>query len=567
VWTEALPPGQNGPGMVTVALALALAAAPPARTSAVAERAITADAIRAHVRFLGSDLLEGRGPGTRGDALAQAYIAAQLEALGLHPAGTEGFLQPFDIVGVDGHATTLRVARGRETLELRHSDEVIAVAGDDARRTALDGAELVFVGYGIQATEYGWDDFKGQDLRGKVLLILNNDPEDDPALFAGRARLYYGRWEYKYEMAARVGAAGAIILHTTHSAGYSWQVVRTSWAGPQFSLPTASRRVPLRGWITEEACQKVVALAGKDLGTLVRSADRRDFRPVALGVALSTSFENRIERARTANVLGVLPGSDPRLSSEVVLYTAHHDHLGMRTDAAPGEDAIYNGAEDNASGVALMLAIARAYSALPTPPRRSILFAAVAAEEQELLGSEYLARHPPVPVGRIAVNINIDGANVFGRTRDVTVIGMGKTDLDATLRALAATQGRVLQADQLPDRGYFYRSDQFSFAKVGVPSAYFESGLDYRGRPPGWGREKREAWEETRYHQPSDELTPDWDLSGAVEDARLQFGLGYSVAQSSGKPAWTRGDEFEAARRRSLEDLRRPPGPAPASGR
>jgi Zn-dependent M28 family amino/carboxypeptidase len=554
--------------MLTAALAVALAAAPAARTSPSAERAITADSIRAHVRFLASDLLEGRGPGTRGDALAQAYIADQLEALGLQPAGTQGFFQPFDIVGVEGHAETLQFTRGRESLALRHPDEVIAVAGDDAAHTALDGAELVFVGYGIRAPEYAWDDFKGQDLRGKVLLILNNDPEDDPALFAGRTRLWYGRWDYKYEMAARVGAAGAIILHTTHSAGYPWQVVRSSWTGPQYSVPITDRRVPLRGWVTEEACRRLVALGGRNLDDLVRSANRREFQPVPLGIGVRTAFDSRIERTRTANVLAVLPGSDPRLSSEVVLYTAHHDHLGMRAGAAPGEDAIYNGAEDNASGVALMLTIARTYAALPQAPRRSVLFAAVAAEEQGLLGSEYLARHPPVPLGRIAVDINIDGANVFGRTRDVTVIGMGKTDLDVTLKTLAGKQGRVLRGDQLPDRGYFYRSDQFSFARAGVPSAYFESGLDYRGRPPGWGREKREAWEETRYHQPSDELTPDWDLSGAVEDARLQFELGFSVAQSSAMPAWTRGDEFEAPRLRSLDALRQPPpGATPASGR
>jgi len=554
--------------MLTVALALALAAAPPARSSPVAERTITADAIRAHVRFLASDLLEGRGPGTRGDALAQAYIASELESLGLRPAGTQGFFQPFDIVGVDGHAESLQFTRGSDSLVLRHPDEVIAVAGDAAAHTALDRAEMVFVGYGIRAPEFTWDDFKGQDLRGKVLLILNSDPEDDPALFAGRTRLWYGRWDYKYEMAARVGAAGAIILHTTHSAGYPWQVVRSSWTGPQYAVPATERRVPLRGWVTEDACRRLAALAGRNLDELVRSANRRDFQPVPLGIAVSTAFESRIERTRTANVLAVLPGSDPRLSSEVVLYTAHHDHLGIRADAAPGDDAIYNGAEDNASGVALMLAVARAHAALEKAPRRSILFAAVAAEEQGLLGSEYLARHPPVPLGRIAVDINIDGANVFGRTRDVTVIGLGKTDLDPTLRALARTQGRVLRGDQLPDRGYFYRSDQFSFARVGVPSAYFESGLDYRGRPPGWGREKREAWEETRYHQPSDELTPDWDLSGAVEDARLQFALGYSVAQAASLPAWTPGDEFEAARQRSLEVLRqRPPGATPASGR
>ncbi len=553
--------------MLTVALALALAAAPPARTSPAAERTITADAIRAHVRFLASDLFEGRGPGTRGDALAQAYIASELEALGLRPAGTQGFFQPFDIVGVDGHADSVQFSRGRDSLVLRHPDEVIAVAGDQSAHTALDRAELVFVGYGIQAAEFSWNDFKEQDLRGKVLLILNSDPEDDPALFAGRTRLWYGRWDYKYEMAARVGAAGAIILHTTHSAGYPWQVVRSSWTGPQYSVPTTERRVPLRGWVTEDACRKLVALAGKNLDELVRSANRREFQPVPLGIGVSTAFDSRIERTHTANVLAVLPGSDPRLSSQVVLYTAHHDHLGIRADAAPGEDAIYNGAEDNASGVALMLSVARAYAALEKAPKRSILFAAVAAEEQGLLGSEYLAHHPPVPLGRIAVDINIDGANVFGRTRDVTVIGLGKTDLDPALRALARTQGRVLRPDQLPDRGYFYRSDQFSFARAGVPSAYFESGLDYRGRPAGWGREKREAWEETRYHQPSDELTPDWDLSGAVEDARLQFALGYSVAQATSLPAWTPGDEFEAPRLRSLDALRHPPGPTPASGR
>ncbi len=554
--------------MLTAVLLLGVAAAPPARTNAAAERVIRADAIRAHVRFLASDLLEGRGPGTRGDALAEAYVASQLEALGLKPAGTQGFLQPFDIVGVDGHAATVQLTHGSESLVLRHAEDVIAVAGDDATHTAIGGAELVFVGYGIRAPEYAWDDFKGQDLRGKVLLILNSDPEDDPALFAGKTRLWYGRWDYKYEMAAKVGAAGAIILHTPHSAGYPWQVVRTSWSGPQFSLPSTTRRVPLRGWVTEDACRRLLALGGTTLEELVHAAARRDFHPVRLGIGVTTGFDNRVERTRTANVLALLPGSDPRLSSEVVLYTAHHDHLGMRTDAPAGEDAIYNGAEDNASGVALMLEVARAYAALPVAPRRSILFAAVAAEEQGLLGSEYLSRHPPFPLGRIAVDINIDGANVFGRTRDVTVIGLGKTDLDVTLRALARAQGRVLRGDQLPDRGYFYRSDQFSFARVGVPSAYFESGLDYRGRPPGWGREKREAWEESRYHQPSDELTADWDLSGAVEDARLQFALGYSVAQATALPVWTQGDEFEAPRLRSLEVLRqRPPGATPASGR
>jgi Zn-dependent M28 family amino/carboxypeptidase len=552
------------------ALALTVAASPPPRTDPAAERLITADSIRAHVRFLASDLLEGRGPATRGDALAEGYIAAQFESLGLRPAGTEGYLQPFEVVGVQGHADTIRFVRGENPLLLQHQADLIAVAGDDAPRTTLEGAELVFVGYGIQAPEFAWDDYKGQDLRGKVLLMLNNDPEDDPAIFAGRARLHYGRWDYKYAMAARMGAAGALLLHTQHSAGYPWQVVQTSWSGEQFSLPTGERRVALRGWVTEAACRKLVSMAGRDLDALQRAANQRDFHPLPLGIRVSTDFTSKVFRTRTANVLGLLPGSDRALGQELVVYTAHHDHLGVHPDAKPGQDAIYNGAEDNASGVGLMLSIARAYAALPRAPRRSVLFAAVAAEEQGLLGSQYLAAHPPVPVGRMAVDINIDGANIFGRTRDVTVIGLGKTDLDPTLAALARSQGRVLQPDQLPDRGYFYRSDQFSFAKAGVPTAYFQSGLDYRGRPVGWGRQQRERWEETHYHQSSDELTPDWDLSGAVEDARLQFALGYSVAQANRMPAWQKGDEFEAVRLQALEAARRgwsQPGPSSASGR
>jgi Zn-dependent M28 family amino/carboxypeptidase len=414
------------------------------------------------------------------------------------------------------------------------------------------------VGYGIQAPEYEWDDFKGMDLKGKTLLILNNDPEDDPKLFGGKARLWYGRWDYKYEQAAKVGAAGAIILHTTPSAGYPWQVVQTSWSGEQFELPAAGAqpRLQMKAWTTDEATRRVVQLSGRDLDTLRGMAQKRDFRPVPLGVTVSTRFANQVRRRPTANVLGLLPGSDPKLSKEVVLYTAHHDHLGLKAEAKPGEDAIYNGAVDNASGVAAMLAVARAFSALPRPPPRSILFAAVAAEEQGLLGSQYLAEHLPVPAGRVAANINIDGLNIHGRTRDVTVIGLGKSSLDKTLTALAAGQGRIVRGDQLPDRGFFYRSDQFNFAKRGIPSAYFSSGMDFIGRPPGWGKERREKWEAEHYHQPSDELRPDWDYSGAVEDVRLFFLLGSHVARTRELPRWNKGDEFEGPRLQALEALK-----------
>ncbi|WP_224245866.1 M28 family peptidase [Hyalangium gracile] len=533
------------------------AQAVPLSTPAEKAAAQTIDAhqLRGHVRFLAHDLLEGRGPGTRGDALAQAYIAAELEGLGLKPAGTDGtWFQPFELVGINGHPDTMTFATASGRVELQFHDDFIAVSGVQEPEARLDNSELVFVGYGIVAPEHSWDDFKGMDLRGKTLLILNNDPSDDPNLFAGRTRLWYGRWDYKYEEAAKVGAAGAIILHTTPSAGYPWQVVQTSWTGEQFELPaTSGSRVQVKGWTTEEATRRIVRLGGQELDTLIAAAQKRDFKPVPLGVKVSTRFANQVRRRPTANVLGLLPGSDPKLAHEVVLYTAHHDHLGMKENPKPGEDAIYNGAVDNAAGVAALLSAARAFHALPKPPRRSILFAAVAAEEQGLLGSLYLSSHLPVPAGHIAANINIDGINILGRTRDVTVIGLGKSTLDATIVGLAKTQSRSVKADQLSDRGFFYRSDQFNFAKLGIPAAYFGSGMDFIGRPEGWGKQQRELWEAKHYHQPSDELRPDWDLSGAVEDVRLSFLLGAHVARAPEMPRWNKGDEFEAARLESLK--------------
>jgi Zn-dependent M28 family amino/carboxypeptidase len=537
-----------------------LAAAPAAaQLTTAAERAaaqsVDPNVLRAHTRFLSSDLLEGRGPATRGDQLAQAYIAAQLEALGLEPLGDKGsFLQPFDLVGVNGHPQRLDLrGPGGKALQLQFHDDFIAVAGEQKPTSTLLDSEVVFVGYGIVAPEYGWDDFKGMDLRGKTLLIMNSDPEDDPRLFAGKARLWYGRWDYKYEAAAKTGAAGAIIIHTTPSAGYPWKVVQSSWSGEQFDLPsTGNPRLAVKAWTTEEATRRLVSLGGKDLDTLREAAQRRDFRPVPLGVSVSTTFQNTVAKRPTANVLARLPGSDKKLRDEVVLYTAHHDHLGVNADAKPGEDAIYNGAVDNASGVSAMLAVARAFRALPRAPRRSIIFAAVAAEEQGLLGSQYLAEHLPVPSGRIAANINLDGANIWGRTSDVTVIGLGKSTLDGPLTALARTQGRTVKPDQMSDRGFFYRSDQFNFAKLGVPAAYFGSGHTFLGKPPGWGKQQREAWEEQHYHQPSDELRDTWDLSGAVEDARLAFLLGAHLARQPRMPTWTPGDEFEAPRKRAL---------------
>jgi Zn-dependent M28 family amino/carboxypeptidase len=527
----------------------------PAEKAAAAR--IRPEGMRADVRFLASDLLEGRGPSTPGDRLAQAYVAARLESLGLQPAGPDGsWFQPVDVVGIQSTSTQpLRVEHGAEALELRPLDDYVAFSGVADAEARLDAAEVVFVGYGIVAAEFEWDDYKGADLRGKVLLMMNNDPEDDPGLFAGRTRLYYGRWDYKYEMAARAGAAGAIIIHTTASAGYPWKVVQTSWSREQFTLPgEPGPRVAVKAWVTEEAAKRIARLGGQDLDALRAAAQKRDFRPVPCGVTARLVLRNQVQRRQTANVIGRLPGSDPALAQQAVIFTAHHDHLGRKGDAKPGEDAIYNGARDNASGMAAFLAVAEAVAALPEAPRRTMLFAAVAAEEAGLLGSRYLAANPPVPAGRLAANINIDGVNVWGRTRDVTQIGMGKSSLDAWIQSLAAGQGRRVEPDQFPDLGYFYRSDNFSLARIGVPAAYLKEGTDFVGRPAGWGRQQQEKYTATDYHQPSDELRPDWDFSGAVEDAQLLFLLCLKAANANTMPTWEPGDEFEPARKKALAE-------------
>lgn len=514
--------------------------------------------LRGHIRFLSHDLLEGRGPGTRGDRLTQEYISAQMELLGLEPAGTDGsWFQSFGLVGITSSPDAMRLEGTKGSATLAFHDEFIAGSGHQRARSRIEGAEIVFVGYGIVAPEYDWDDYKGADLKGKVLLFMNNDPESDPALFAGRRRLWYGRWDYKYEMAQKLGAAGAIIIHTRHSAGYGWNVVQSSWTGPQYELPASADepRMEVKAWTTEDASRKLVALGGHDLDALRAKAESRAFRPVPLGVRLSMAFGNEVTQVTTANVLGVLRGSDPKLSQEMVVYTAHHDHLGKH-EGGEG-DVIHNGAVDNASGVAAMLTVAKLMTQLPKP-KRSVLFAAVAAEESGLLGSEFLARNPPVHAGFLAANINIDGINFRGRTRDTTSIGFGRSDLDEIVVPLANRQGRTVKPDQMPDRGFFYRSDQFNFAKIGVPAVYLGSGTDYIGRPPGWGKEQREKWEAERYHQPGDEYDPSWDLSGALEDVELYLLIGTRVANAPRMPAWRKGEEFEHIRLKALEQ--RPKG-------
>jgi len=546
--------GAMGALLVTVAALAATDLPIPAPVRQVAEQHITAAALAAPVRFLADDALRGRAPASEGDTLTRLYLSTQLQALGYEAGGEGGsWQQMMDMVGVEALVPASWQFTGRGgAVDLTWHDEFIAASGMQQPSVAVQDAEVVFVGYGIQAPEYRWDDYKGVDLKGKVVLMLNNDPDWDPKLFEGNRRLYYGRWDYKYESAARQGAVAAIIIHTRPSAGYPWQVVQTSWSGEQFELPYEGEpRLQVRAWATEDATRKLLKSVGQDLDKLTAAARSRSFRPVPLGLRTSLRLDNKISKVQTGNVIGVLPGSDPVLKHEYVIFTAHHDHLGVGEPDASG-DRIYNGAMDNAAGCAQLLAMARAFAALPQRPRRSIMMLFVGAEEQGLLGSKYYSRHPTVAPGRMAANINYDGGNIWGRTRDATMIGLGKSTLDDVARQVTVMQGRRLEPDQFPDRGYYYRSDQFSFARIGVPALYFENGTDVLGKPEGWGKKQIEEWEGKHYHQPSDQLDASWTFDGLIEDAQLGFYAGWLVGEADAMPRWRAGDEFEAARLAAL---------------
>ena len=509
---------------------------------------------RAVIAELAGDAYEGRGPGAAGDLKAREWIAAQLAAANIAPGAEEGWQQTFDLVGVTtGLPREWTFSSG---VSIAPRTEFVANVSNQTTGASLSDAELVFVGYGIQAPEYDWDDYKGMDVSGKVLVMLNNDPDWDPELFAGERRLYYGRWTYKYEIAARLGAAGAIIIHTTPSAGYPWQVVATSWTGPQYELPFEGEpRVEVAAWLTEAAATRLLDSAGVDLGELTQAARSRDFAPVPLGIRTSVEMQAGLRRVETANVLGVLEGCDERLRHEAVVVTAHHDHLGKGVALGEGGDLIYNGAFDNATGVAAVLSLAKAIAALPSPPRRSIVFALVGAEEQGLIGSRYYARHPTFHPGRMAANVNFDGVGFWGEASDMIFIGLGKSSLDEVASAVASYVGRTLRGDQFPDQGYYYRSDQFSFARIGVPGIYLDGGVEIIGKPEGWGKQQIDIYTARDYHQPSDELTDAWVFDGMVADTRFGLLTTYLIAQSDEMQSWNPGDEFAAAREQALADL------------
>jgi Zn-dependent M28 family amino/carboxypeptidase len=521
-------------------------------------------AVLGHIKVLSSDEYEGRAPGTKGEELTVKYIQDQFKQLNLKPGNPDGtYLQKVPLVGITGtEAKPLTVSKGGKKQAFKWSTDVVAWTKHVADGAAVENSDVVFAGYGVEAPEFNWNDFKDVDVKGKTIIVLVNDPavgdaQDasklDPKMFKGDAMTYYGRWTYKFEEGARRGAAAIFVVHETGPAGYPFSVVQGNLR-EKFDLVTPDKnmsRANIEGWITLDTAKKILALGGQDFDALKKQAATREFKPVALGLKASFAVKNALRTIDSQNVVAKLEGSDAKLKDEYVVYSAHWDHLGI---GAPVDgDKIYNGALDNASGVAMVLELAKAFSQIQPQPRRSILFLMVTAEEQGLLGSQYYATTPLYPLNKTVANINIDGVNQWGRTKDFTVIGMGASDLDDYLKAAADEQGRVLRPDPEPEKGFYYRSDHFNFAKQGVPALDPDAGIEYIGKDPAYGKAKRDEYTEKDYHAPSDQIKPDWDLSGAVEDGQLLLAVGYRVANADKLPEWKPGNEFKATREASLK--------------
>ncbi len=523
-----------------------------------ARTGIAAPDLLASIKDLSDDSMLGRAPGGPAEPRVIRYIIGRFQALGLAPGNPDGsWTQPVDLLGFTATPTASFQVRGRRIPLAFHKDYV-ALSRHPEDSVNVVNSDVVFVGYGVVAPEYGWDDYKGADVRGKTVVMLINDPPiPDPAdstrldstMFRGKAMTYYGRWTYKYEIASAKGAAAAIIVHQTEPAGYGWDVVDHSNSHENMDVRHADQnkdRVKVEGWITYSTAKKLFRAAGRDFDALERQARTRDFRPVDLEATATFRLANRVREVHSANVLAKLEGSDPGLRDQYVIYTAHWDHLGV-VDPIDG-DSIANGARDNASGVAGVLAIAKAFAALPARPRRSIIFMAVTAEEKGLLGARYYAENPLYPLDHTVADFNIDELNQWGRTSDVTVIGKGASTLEDALDSVASAEHRTLSPDPEPEKGFYYRADHFEFAKQGVPALFLDSGVHYIGKPASYSRAKRDEYTEHDYHNVSDEVKPDWDLSGAVEDVGLLFATGVRVADAGGWPEWKPGNEFKARR-------------------
>jgi len=516
----------------------------------------TEAAFRGHVEQLSSDAFEGRAPRTEGERKTIAYIEREFRAAGLEPGLGDSFLQTVPLVEITTHPDpTLQLRGGGGTLQLRYGDDMVVWTRRPVPESRLTDAELVFAGYGIVAPEYGWNDYAEVDVRGRIAVVLVNDPgyaTQDPGLFNGNAMTYYGRWTYKFEEAVRQGAAGLLVVHETAPAAYPWDVVRNGAAKPQFDLiieDFASQRLALEGWLTHEAAARLLALAGQDYEVLKRQALQRGFHARPLGITASVGVRNDVEYGQSYNVVGVVPGRTR--AGEHFVYTAHWDHLGTRPAGESGEDTIFNGAADNATGVAALIELGRAFAATRPRPDRSLMFVAVTAEESGLLGSAYFAANPPVPLARIVGGLNMDNLSPIGRTRDLSVLGFGASDLDDYLRRAAERQGRVLEPEPTPEKGLYYRSDHFNLAKRGVPMLYAKSGIDTLAGGPEQGRAWLADYVANRYHKPSDEYDASWDVSGTLQDLAVFYDVGLELANATSWPNWRAGSEFRAIRDQS----------------
>lgn len=513
---------------------------------------IDSEKIRATVKYLADDALEGRGTGQKGGDKAADWIAQQFKSYGLQPAGDNGtFFQNVKFYGIttDQKNTQLSfVPKSGAPIALKFGDDYVVTDATHSQKSIID-APLVFVGYGISAPEYQWDDYKGADLKGKVLLMLVNEPpSDDPNFFKGKALTYYGRWTYKYEEAARRGAIGAILIHKTEMASYPWDVVRNSWGGESsFLQEEKDPKLKSEGWIQLSVAQKLAQAAGKDLDTMMKGATSRDFKPVELPITVKETVVSKVRPFSSRNVVGKVTGSDPKLKSQAVFYTAHYDHLGIHPDE-PG-DHIYNGAADNATGCGILLELARAYASNKEKPKRSIFFAAVTAEEQGLLGSRYMGEHPPVPARNISLDLNYDDIQPFGEPQQLVVTGAERTSIYPLVEKEAKDFEMSIQPDSNPGAGHYYRSDHFSMARVGVPSFSVNEGNLFKGHDLAWGEAKDKDYVEHRYHQPSDEYKEDMDFTADAKLAKFGFALGWEVANQPELAGWQAGDEFEKARK------------------
>ena len=562
--------------LLTALFALAIACTPapptnlstntsaPASTPAVpaefkaAFDAISANDIMQHTKVLSADEYEGRGPGTKGEELSVKYLTEQFQKIGLKPGNPDGtYTQKVPLAGFTGQATASFTA-GDKKIDLTFPTDYVAVSRRFVPESKVENSDIVFVGYGVVAPEYGWDDYKGVDVRGKTIVMLINDPAvpdpSDPGkldekLFKGKAMTYYGRWTYKYEIASQKGAAAAIIVHETGPAGYPYEVVSGSWSRENFDIQRPDKnmsRVAVESWITLDRAKELFTAGGQDFDALKKAAVTKDFKPVALKAKANINVKNTLRAIDSLNVLGKVEGSDPTLKNEYVVYTAHWDHLGR--DPKLSGDQIFNGALDNASGTAALLEIAEAFTKMATPPKRSVLFLAVTAEEKGLLGAKHYAENPLYPLNKTLANINMDGVNQWGRTKDITMVGDDNSTLIDLLKEAASSQARVVNPDPESEKGFYYRSDHFEFAKQGVPALYTDSGIDYAGKDASYSKQKRDDYTNKDYHKVSDEIKPDWDLTGAVEDAQLLTMIGYRVAQGDKYPEWKAGSEFKAKR-------------------